>query len=248
MYSFAASDPAADWGRMERLMSNVSKSPRATLRRSVREVYRARSKGNSNLWLIYSVKTNKDWILTSDRQLIHWLYYLESACDVVSFDLASEPVLSIDGREARKTELNAIAVFKDGHIEWHEIKAEARPNSSDRSQLLSQAAAAANEGVKYVVFDDRDFRPIARIALRWLKPLGFAEVLRGQEEIPCRIAIATYVNDKKSGTIKTLVTDLSLFDPQIIIGMLVRLAVAGAVDIDLKPRPFGWQTRWCSHG
>lgn len=229
-------------------MSKVLQSPRATLRRSVRESYRARGKGNSNLWLVYSEKTNRDWLLPSDRQLIHWLYYLEAARDVVNFDLAPEPVLSVDDKEARKTELDAIAVFRDGHSEWHEIKAESRPNSTDRSQFLSQAAAAATEGVKYRVFDDRDLRPVARLALRWIKPLGFAAVLRGQEEIPCRNALAIYINDKKSGTVETLVSDLSLFDPPILIGMLVRFAVRGGVDLDLQSRTFGWQTRWSSHG
>lgn len=229
-------------------MSKVLQSPRATLRRSVREAYRARGRGNSNLWLVYSAKTDRDWLLPSDRQLVHWLYYLEAARDVVNFDLAPEPVLSVDDKEIRETELDAIAVFRDGHSEWHEIKAKARPDSSDRSQFLSQAAAAATEGVKYRVFDDRDLRPVARLAMRWIKPLGFAEVLRGHEEVPCRTALAVYLNDKKTGTVETLVADLSLFEPPILIGMLVRLAVGGSVDLDLHSRTFGWQTRWSSHG
>src|SRR5574342_340365 len=69
-------------------------SMKSTLRKTVMEAYRSRGKGISNLWLVYSAKTNSDWILPSDRQLIHWLYFLEANPDVRTFDLAPEPILS----------------------------------------------------------------------------------------------------------------------------------------------------------
>lgn len=62
-------------------------------------------------------------ILPSDRQLIHWLYYLETNHEVTSFDLAPEPILSKDDNETRATELDAIVTKRDGTIEWHEVKA-----------------------------------------------------------------------------------------------------------------------------
>jgi hypothetical protein len=32
--------------------------------------YRSRGRMNRNLWLVYSQKTNRDWILRSDRHLV----------------------------------------------------------------------------------------------------------------------------------------------------------------------------------
>lgn len=229
-------------------MSTSSQSPRSTLRRSIRDVYRGRGRGNSNLWLVYSVKTDRDWILPSDRQLVHWLYFLESEPTVTTFDLAPEPVVSTDDKETRGAELDAIAVYRDGHLEWHEIKAGTRTNPTDRSQFLAQAAAATKEGVKYTVFNDQDLRPIAAVALRWIKPLSFAAVLRGQEQTPCRTALAAYFREHQEGTIKAVVTDLSQFDQPVVLGMMVRMAVGNVIRFDMTRRSFGLRTSWSLNG
>lgn len=225
-------------------MPTSLQSPRSTLRRSIREVYRARGRGNSNLWLVYSAKTDRDWILPSDRQLIHWLHFLESEPTVTTFDLAPEPVVSTDDYETRAAELDAIAVYRDGHIEWHEVKAGKHLSLFDRSQFLAEAAAASKEGVKYTIFNDQDLRPIARTALRWIKPLGFAAVIRGQELGPCRISLAAYFHEHQTGTIGTVISELSQHDPSTVMGMIVRMAAAGVISLDLTRGSFGLQTAW----
>lgn len=230
-------------------MVSSGQSPRSTLRRSIRDAYRARGRGNSNLWLVYSVKTNRDWLLPSDRQLVHWLYYLESNPEVASFDLAPEPIISIDDKESRGTELDAIVVYNDGHKEWHEVKAGDRSNPTHRSQLLAEAAAAHKEGVKFSVFSDQELRPIARTAIRWIKPLSYAAVLRGQQHTPCRVGLATYLSGNQTGTVETVLKELPHFDQAVVLGMMVRLAVKDNVlHFDLSRRSFGLQTAWKIHG
>lgn len=228
-------------------MPTPNQSLRSTLRRSIREVYRGRGRRNSNLWLVYSVKTDRDWILPSDRQLVHWLYFLESEPTVSTFDLAPDPIVSTDDKEIRGAELDAVAVYRDGHIEWHEIKAATR-NPVDRSQFLAQAAAATKEGVKYTVFTDHILRPIAAVALRWIKPLSFAAMLRGQEQAPCRTSLAAYFREHKKGTIRTAVTDLAQFDQPVVLGMMVRMGVENVIHFDLSRRSFGLQTEWSLNG
>lgn len=229
-------------------MPTTQQSPRSTLRRSIRETYRARHHGNSNLWLVYSVKTDRDWLLPSDRQLIHWLYFLESNPEVTTFDLAPEPIISADDKETKASEFDAIVVYNDGHIECHEVKAGDKLNCDDRSQLLAQANAASQNNLKYSIFNDQDLRPVARIAMRWIKPLGFAEVLRGQEHGPCRSALSAYFRQHQIGTVHTLLTQHSQFDPSIAIGIMIRLAVSGIVRFDLTRRSFGLQTSWIAKG
>lgn len=224
-------------------METKGKSPRARLRSSIPEAYRARGHKINNLWLVYSVKTDKDWLLRSDRQLIHWITFLESNPDVVTFDLAPDPDISFKGREFRGIDITAIVFFHDQHVEWHKIKTNSTP--SDTSDYLSPEQEAANElGVIYRIFTDDDLKPNARLAIRLLKAIAFAAVIRDQENIPCRTAIIALLNRKKSGHVRSIVEALENFDPVIIYGVLIRLSMQGIVQLDFSDRSFGVNTRW----
>lgn len=229
-------------------MSRAGVSPKAALRGSLLSIYRARGRRVANLWMVYSVKTDRDWILPSDRQLIHWLYYLETNSNVTNFDLAPDPVVSLDETETRATELDAIAVYKDGHIEWHEVKADISQIEQERAQHQAQAHAAIRENVCYRRFNDEDFVGIpAKVSLRWLKPIAYAEVIRGQECSPYRTALAAYCVDRQSGTVADLVTSLEKFDAATLLGVLVRFAINGIISLDLLNAPFGPYTKWSSN-
>jgi hypothetical protein len=225
-------------------MAKSSQSPRSRARHSIPEAYRARGRGVNNLWLVYSVKTDRDWILPSDRQLVHWLYFLESDPQVVSFDLAPEPILSNDDKEQRATELDAIVVFRDRHVEWHEVKEGLKLKAGDRSQFLAQETAAQKAGAKYRIINDTELRPNSRVAMRWMKALGFAAAIRGQEQNSCRIALTSCLHSLKSGYIQTIISELEGFDQAVVLGMCVRLAISGAIHLDLAERTFGLATRW----
>lgn len=229
-------------------MATIGRSPRSTLRRSIPDVYRARGHRVNNLWLVYSPKMDRDWILPSDRQLVHWLVFLESDRDVLSYDLAPEPIMSHDGVEQRETELDAIVIYRDRHVEWHEVKAGTTHSESDRSQFQAQAAAANNAGAIYKIINDVDLAPKARLAIRWLKAIGFAAAIRGQEHGPCRSALVIYLNNKKSGHVSSILTELQAFDSAVVLGMLVRLSVSGIVNLNLEDRSFGLGTIWRLYG
>ena len=229
-------------------MSTAGVSPKAALRMSLRSVYRARGHRVANLWAVYSVKTDRDWLLPSDRQLIHWLYYLETNPEVYSFDLAPDPVVSHDENEARATELDASVVFRDGRIEWHEVKASTSPQENERSQHQAQSFATEREGVGYRRFSDTDFAGLpAMVSLRWLKPIAYAEVIRGQECGPYRTALAAYCSDQRSGTLVDLVRALENFDTPTLLGVLTRFAIGNIISLDLRQAPFGPYTRWSSN-
>lgn len=229
-------------------MVRVGKSPRSTLWQSIPDAYRARGRRVNNLWLVYSPKTDRDWLLPSDRQLVHWLVFLESNRDVLSFDLAPEPVMSHDTKELRATELDAIAICRDRHLEWHEIKAGTTLQETDRSQFQAQAAAARKAGATYRIFNDEDLGTNARLAIRWLKAIGFAAAIRGQEHGPCRSALVAYLNNKKSGYVRSIVSELQAFDSAVVLGMLVRLSLSGIVYLNIEDRSFGLGTNWRLYG
>lgn len=224
-------------------------SMKSTLRKTVMEAYRSRGKGISNLWLIYSAKTNSDWVLPSDRQLIHWLYFLETNPDVSTFDLAPEPILSEDENETRATELDALVTPRMGQQEWHEVKAgRGKKDPAHASQTTTQARAAAKEHATYRRFDDTDLKPNAKVAMRWAKAMGFAAAIAGQEYIACRTSMLLVFKRRGSGTVRQLLDDLAECDSAVAHGMLVRLAVTGIVRIDLSVATYGLTTPWIYHG
>jgi hypothetical protein len=159
-------------------MPGQTQSLRSKQRSNIFHAYRARGHKNNNLWLVHSVKINRDYILPSDRQLIHWIHYLETDRSVKMFDLMPKAVISIDAEEVRGTELDATVIYLNGDIEWHEVKSAESEKSPEKSQLQAQASAANSAGVKYRVFTDQDLKPHVVTSVRWLKAIAYASVIQ----------------------------------------------------------------------
>lgn len=225
-------------------MSGKALSPKSSLRKSIRDINRSRGHGNNNLWYFYSPKTDKDWVLPSDVQFVHWLYFLEANPAVMNFDLAPGVTVSSDDEEPRGTELDAIVVFRDGHIEWHEVKAGEVLLDSDSSQFTAQRKAAALANAQYRIFNEKQLRPIAHIAIRWMEALTYAGAIRGETHSACQNALASHVRACKSGSLSSVLNSLIGFDPEVIKGLLIRMASKGIVRLDLNEMAFGYRTRW----
>lgn len=229
-------------------MAKTGRSPRSKLRASIPDAYRARGHRVRNLWLVYSAKTDRDWLITSDRQLVHWLVFLEGNPEVLSFDLAPEPITRSDDPGRSAAVIDAIAIYRDRRVEWHDVRVEPLRDEADRSKVVAQTVAAAEIGAIYRIFSDEDLRPKARLATRWLKAVGFAAAIRGQEHGACRSALVSYLHGRGGGHVRSIISELENFDSAVVLGVLVRLSVLGAVHLDLEERSFGYATRWRSYG
>lgn len=227
-------------------MSRPKTSPKALQRSNVMNAHKARGRGHHGLWLVYSAKTDQQMILTSDREFIHWAVFLEANPQVKTFNIDPELVLSKDDVEIRATVLDAFVYLEDGTVEWHEVKAGSgnKKELSEESQLVAQAAAASLERASFKIFNDDDLEPVAQEALRWIKALGYAEVIRDYEYTSCQTAVTSYVKDQVSGRVEQLIDDNPNFDPNLLMGILVRLVSKGLVKIDLSKRSFGRKTLW----
>lgn len=220
-----------------------------TLKSSVRNTtlakYRARGKSVSNLWLVYSPKTDSDWILPSDRQLVHWLYYLEANPEVQSFNLHPESILSQDDDEVRATELDAIVYYSNGLQEWHEVKAGTnRDEPSHHSQKIAQTIAASKARVSYRRFNDLDLKPVMRTAMRWFRAIGFAAAIRGEQHARCNNELVMLLKELKSGNVSNILNKMDEHDPAIVLGLVIRIAVKGLIRLDLSKITFGLLTAW----
>ena len=67
-------------------MANRSASLQSQQRLRVFDAYRGRGRRNNALWLVHSVKMDRDLIISSDRRFVHWLVFLEADPNVKSFE------------------------------------------------------------------------------------------------------------------------------------------------------------------
>ena len=223
-------------------VTEKGQSLRARQRENLMHAYRARGKRNNNLWLIDSPKTNRDWILPSDRQLVHWIHYLETDPRVKFFDLVPQSVSGYDGTRERSTELDAEVTYVDQKVEWHEVKA--GDDVPSTSQLCAQRSAAERARRAHRIFTDRDLSPHIRTSVRWLKAIGYAAAIRDREHIPSRLALLSYLMKERAGTVGAIHSELLGHDPAVTAGTLVRLTIEGYVSLDLTRTGFGHATPW----
>jgi hypothetical protein len=221
-------------------------SPKKIIRKTVLSTYRARGKSINNIWLVYSPKTDSDWSLPSDRQLIHWLAFLETNSEVKSFDLDPDPVISHDNEKDKATIFDAVVTLQSGVTEYHEVKAgrNIEVSEQDRSQLATQLNVARKDNITYKRFNDIELEPQAAFAMRWLYAIGFASAIRGNSHLPTANALMTIVQDKQNGLVSDILCDMEAYDQAIVLGLLVRFSITGLVFLDLSKKTFGLSTPW----
>ncbi|MDR0212276.1 MAG: hypothetical protein LBJ33_24330 [Pseudomonas putida] len=129
-----------------------------------------RAKTFGNMWRVYSYKCDKSFVLHSDRELAHWILFLEFDPDVESFDL-NPPSRRLDvGIGQKETTLDAEVVRRNGLIEWHEIKMGYFDKEVySTPQIDLQRNIAQKNHVKYVIFNDSDFMPLKSRIMPLLK-------------------------------------------------------------------------------
>jgi hypothetical protein len=216
----------------------------ALLRSDVKEAYRTRGHRTNNLWLVYSLKADRDCLIASDLELIHWICFLEMERSVETFSLSPDPLLLPDEHAIRSLPYTALATYKDGHRELHEVRQCARLQH-DITQLTNIAQASFHSpATQFRVFDEDLLRESAPVAIRWLTALGYAAAIRGGDHHPEMAVLANLIHRTRQGTVKDILDALLNYDSATVLGALVRLAVRGSIFLDLSKRGLGYQTRW----
>lgn len=214
-------------------MSSAAPTLKSQQRQHVLAKYRGRGHRNNQLWLLYSYKTRRDWIINSDHELVYWLSYLETHCEVKSFDLAPQTLPF----EAHK----ALKFFKvelqNGTMQWHIIY-------SCSPDLTSSTEQSIPEHEAVIVCDHETIRLKAALAVRWLKPIAFVAAIRDQSLTPIHLALIDVVKEIKSGTILDMIKMMQGFDLPSVYGLIVRFCILGYIEIDLSVRPFSFWSEW----
>lgn len=213
-------------------MGNSSASPRSLQRLRVFDAYRGRGRRINALWLVYSVKMNQDFIFSSDRRFVHWLTFLETNPLVKSFELTSSADGSVPDTVI-KVQLN------NGGLETHFVLA---GRSTESALSTSQDGGYQCDSAR--TFTDVDLEPRVPLAMRWHKALAFAAAIRDKEYAPLRLALIPLVRSMGKGTLGQVLEELRDFEQAATLGVFVRIAVEGHVNIDLEKSRFCYASVW----
>lgn len=201
-------------------------------RAQVLQTYRSRGRRNSNLWLAYSVKLDQDLLLYSDRSLVHWLTFLETDRNVSGFGPLPTEVLAQLGVEHSAATL---VEHKDHKLEIHLL--------TDGTRTVSNIdTAAGNAHVRLVALDELQGR--ARLALRWMKAIGFASMYRSRDLSPVLNQLIVQMMQRDQGSVDDLAADCFGLDRPALYAALVKAAITGCVEIDLTAHSLCGSTHW----
>lgn len=169
--------------------------------------------------------------MASDRQLVHWLTYLETDSEVKSFDLSPE------SSPFESSERHFVKVERrDGTMEWQTIQTAV---DGAESQLTLPSAR-----VLEISYNDLEERALA--AVRWLKPISYVTAIREQPLVQIHSALVAVIKTQKAGMISDVIKAMTGFDPHAVIGVLVRFHITGWVNLDVASQNFNLSTLWRS--
>jgi hypothetical protein len=201
-------------------------------RARVLETYRSRGRRNSNLWLVYSVKQDQDILLHSDRSLVHWLAFLETDPSVLSFRPAPEEVLA--QLEVERSTATLIE-RQDHRLELHLVAC-----GTPAIDVVDTGVGMAQ--VRMVTLDELQGR--ARLALRWMKAIGYAGLYRSRDVSPVLNQLIAYMMQRAHGSVDDLAAELLGMDRPSLYAALVKAAITGQVELDLTAHGLCGTTQW----
>ncbi len=145
-------------------------------RANVLKAYRSRGRANRNLWLVYSQKTNRDWVLKSDRHLVHWVLNLETDADIQTFELEpSDPIsLATDGASGN---MDALVVRSDGTREHHKLLLRTQQEPAQEPAASPERLLGSEDALPVRVFTEADLRSRGAEAMRWLKVVCYCAAI-----------------------------------------------------------------------
>lgn len=233
---FAVSSFPLSARKKEVRLINEHLSPSNAQRLRVFEAYRGRGRRSSNLFVVYSVKTGQDWVLPSDRHLVHWIHYLETDPEVHGFTFAPE------GNRADSRLCIIDVLLSNGTRIKHQL-GQKRVDQNDHA-LEPKNNNTSPTATR--IFTDEDLRPFVKTSLRWLKAIAFASALREQEYTHQTLLLLEYFRQQTRGDVGQVLAKIEVCEHEaaVILGLIVRLSIKGHIRLDLTANAFGYRTPW----
>lgn len=205
-----------------------------------------RAKTFGNMWRVYSAKCDKSFVLSSDRELAHWILYLEYNPDVEVFDLNPSPRALTPDLNSKRTVLDAEVVFKNGTMEWHEIKmGDFDKETYSTPQVDRQRELAKRANVKYLIFNDSDFVPVKGKIMPLLKVAACLSAGRDYYVSPMlNLDVHRYLTERACGTLGGYLSNFEDQDKDLLLYLFCKKYIEGFLEVEFARSFFSTSTRW----
>lgn len=174
------------------------------MRGQLAEAYGARGHGRSNLWLVYSPKADRDFVLRSDLEFGHFLW-VESDPAIKRVDYApAKRVASIAG-DAFGTVVDAEIELQVGVHIWREVKSstdlESDATTRANLQLLIELQAATELAARHEVVTEKDIYACPQRIHNWLRIVPWLAQAREWTLIDFQNDVAALINARRHVTL-----------------------------------------------
>lgn len=210
------------------------KSPYIRMRRRLFALCGQEFEPAPNIWLVYSWRTDRQWVLRSDLQYLHFLA-IEFNADVLKFDLAPAPAgEDTEAKEAAPT-FDAVVTFRDGHKEYRRMRvpsidSDGRDVPDDPARF--ERAAAAVGGTYRLIRPDTLEPKRVRIQ-NSLRMLRFISAARQTSLVSARNSVMAYLKGAPAATLQSLVDQLHDAPPAEVLAAAFQLVGRGRVQLDM---------------
>lgn len=216
-------------------MANQSKeSPYARMRRRLFALCGQQFENAPNIWLVYSGRTDRQWVLRSDLQYLHFLA-IEFDPSVLKFDLAPTPRASGHDVDGQQVAFDAVVTFRDGHKEWRRMRVP--PVDADGHAVPENRTpferAAAEAGARYRLVTP-DALESKRVRIQnSLRMLRFIAATRRSPLVSVRNSVMTCMKREPAMTLQGVVDHLQEVAPARVLAAVFQLVGSGRVELNL---------------
>ena len=195
-----------------------------------------------NIWWVHSYKNQKDFTVHSDRELAHWILFLEFNQNVNRFDL--DPPIRVSPGTGEKLQYSAEVQYKDGALEWRKVRTSWEGDSAQ--ELLRQYQLLAEEHrVAFSAWSDVDFIPQKYKIMPLLRVAACLSVgKRYRPPVGLRQDAILHIREKSLGTYKEFLTALSEYDVSYVHHEFAKFYADGIIDVEISTSFFAEDTRW----
>lgn len=218
---------------MTKLSPKTKKAPMAALRQRLFVSRGQRPRHTPNLWLAYSARMKREWVLCSDLAYLHFLS-IEFAPDVHDFDLSPVAVSVLSYGVTESVEFDAVVGFRDGHKECREFCApDAPPLEEVDEHARRMQAAAAILGGDYVRLSIEVIEVHRQRIQNTLRMLRFISAARNESLVDARNEVLVYLRASPTGSsLEELAKRIVNTPTGILYAAVFRLLQQGQVEID----------------
>ena len=174
------------------------------LRGRLAEAYASRGRLKAKLTYAYSPRMRRDIILPSELE--YWNFILlESDPSVLSVDYSPPKKIALVGDDVHGTVLDAVVAFRDGTIEWREVKYSDDDQTRTVHQQQAQEEAAYQEGAIYRRFTEREiFSCGSTKLLNWMEIVAWLSAVRDRPTLEFDLAVTRLLKENGSATISEI--------------------------------------------